>query len=94
MEKQLQFHRVYPSQTQVFAYFFISKILKVSDIDIYYIGPYEFEIKSQSDEYTMMSHTRLEGEIKIVKKSGEALQSEDVSIVNVFPNSIFKSLEV
>ena len=65
-----------------------------SSIPITDSGPYEFEIKSQSDEYTMMNYTRLEGECKITDKDGNDLTSQDVSICNLFPNSIFKSVEL
>ena len=42
----------------------------------------------------MMNFARLEGECKIVDKDGADLTTQDVSIVNLFPNSIFKSVEL
>ena len=65
-----------------------------SSIPITDAGPYKFGIKSQSDEYTMMNFGRLEGECRIVDKNGEDLIAQDVSICNLFPNSIFKSVEL
>ena len=43
----------------------------------------------------MLPFTRLEGELKIVESDGTALaDSKDVGFCNLFPNSIFKSLEL
>ena len=42
----------------------------------------------------MMNYTRLEGECKITDKDGNDLTSQDVSICHLFPNSIFKSVEL
>ena len=42
----------------------------------------------------MNNFNRLEGECKIVNKDGTALTSQDVSIINLFPNSLFKSVEL
>ena len=42
----------------------------------------------------MMNYSRLEGECKIVNKDGTDLSTQDVSIINLFPNTLFKSAEL
>ena len=57
-------------------------------------GPIEFLITSLGSEYTLMPSTRLEGACRVVKKTGVDLAgSEDVSVVNMFPSSLFKQIE-
>ncbi len=57
-------------------------------------GPYEFQIVKDPDHYIHLPLTRLEGEIEIVKNDGTAFVAADaVSVVNLFPQSIFKQVE-
>ena len=58
-------------------------------------GPYEFVVPSYALEYYDLSKTVLTGTIQIVKDDGTACGSgEDVSLVNLWPNSLFKQVEV
>lgn len=58
-------------------------------------GPYEFLIPSDSNDFTFLPLTRLEGEIEIVKKDdGEAIGDTEVqSFVNLLSQAIFKQVE-
>lgn len=57
-------------------------------------GPVEFLIPSDSTDFTALNQTRLEGEITITKVDGTALGDADkISIVNLFPQSIWKQIE-
>jgi hypothetical protein len=57
-------------------------------------GPYEFQIVKDPDHYIHLPLTRLEGELEIVKSDGTALAEADkLSVVNLFPQSIFKQVE-
>lgn len=57
-------------------------------------GPYEFLISADSAEYTYLPLTRLEGELEVVKADGTAVTDTEVnSIVNCFPNSLFRQVE-
>jgi len=58
-------------------------------------GPHQFVFPTDTSDYTHLPLTRLEGEFEIVKNDGSALvQTDYVSIVNLFPQSLFKQLEV
>lgn len=57
-------------------------------------GPYEFLIPSDSNDFTYLPLTRLEGELEIVKSDGEAIAAADVqSFVNLLSQAIFKQVE-
>jgi hypothetical protein len=57
-------------------------------------GPYEFQIVKDPDHYIHLPLTRLEGEIEVVKSDGTAIAATDaVSVINLFPQSIFKQVE-
>jgi hypothetical protein len=57
-------------------------------------GPYEFNIPKDNDSYIYLPMTRLEGEVEVVKTNGEALAAGDnTSVVNLFPQSLFKQVE-
>ena len=57
-------------------------------------GPYEFIIPNEGIDYTILPLTRIEGELEVVKADGTVLSDTDaVSIVNLFPISIFKQVE-
>lgn len=58
-------------------------------------GPVEFIIPSDNTDFTALNLTRLEGEIEVVKLDGSAFADTDkISIVNLFPQSLFKQIEV
>ena len=42
----------------------------------------------------MNNFARLEGECKVITKDGADLTNQDVSIINLFPNSLWKSCEL
>lgn len=57
-------------------------------------GPVEFVINGDSTDMTILPLTRLEGEIEVTKADGTALTDNDkISIVNLFPQSIWKQIE-
>ena len=58
-------------------------------------GPYEFSIDSQGEnQYLQLSSVRLGGRCQITRADGTALsKEEDVSIVNMFPASLFQGTE-
>lgn len=57
-------------------------------------GPYEFQIIKDPDHYIHLPLTRLEGEVEIAKADGSAFTDADkLSVVNLFPQSIFKQVE-
>jgi len=57
-------------------------------------GPFEYIIPSDSNEFTYMPLTRIEGEIEVQKTDGTALAATDAqSIVNLFPHSLFRQME-
>lgn len=57
-------------------------------------GPFEFLIPADSNDFTYLPLTRLEGEIEILKNDGSALAATDVvSVVNLLPHSLFKQVE-
>ena len=57
-------------------------------------GPIEFLIPSDSTDFTVLPLTRLEGEIEITKADGSAITAADkISIVNLFPQSLWKQIE-
>lgn len=58
------------------------------------LGPFEFIIPNEGVDYTILPLTRIEGELEVVKADGSALAGTDaVSVVNLFPISIFKQVE-
>lgn len=57
-------------------------------------GPIEFVIPSDSTDFTQLNLTRLSGTVEITKADGSALADADkVSIVNLFPQSLWKQIE-
>lgn len=57
-------------------------------------GPVEFVIPADSSDFTALNQTRLEGEITITKPNGDDFAAADkISIVNLFPQSIWKQIE-
>lgn len=58
-------------------------------------GPYEFHIPKDNDSYLYMPMSRLEGVVEVLKQSdGTALtDTEATSIVNLFPQTLFKQVE-
>lgn len=58
-------------------------------------GPFEFIIPKDPDSWTALPLTRLEGEISLEKIDGSdwVAASDLVSVVNLFPQSIFKQVE-
>ena len=59
-------------------------------------GPFIFNMDSQgSDQYLKLDSLRLNGKCVISKRDGAALSNtDDLSIVNMFPSSLFKAVEV
>lgn len=57
-------------------------------------GPVEFLLPGDSTELTALNMTRLEGELEVTKADGSALGDADkASIVNLFPQSLWKQIE-
>lgn len=57
-------------------------------------GPFEFVIPKDPDTYTYLPYTRLEGQITLTKADNTALAvADNVNIVNLFPQSLFKQVE-
>ena len=57
-------------------------------------GPYEFVIPSYALEYYDLTKTRLTGTVQIVKEDGsDCDSSDDLSLINLFPTSLFKQVE-
>ena len=58
-------------------------------------GPFDFIIPKDPDSWTVLNLTRLEGEIELIKKDGTDFAATDlVSVVNLFPQSLHKQIEV
>lgn len=58
-------------------------------------GPYEFSIPRDPDHYIYLPLTRLYGTVQVVKLDGTALTTvEKTSICNLFPQSLFKQMEI
>jgi hypothetical protein len=58
-------------------------------------GPFEFLFPSHGGQYVQLSHTRLHGVCRIVKADGTNIAAAaPVSIVNMFPASLWKAIEV
>ena len=59
-------------------------------------GPYEFIIPNDSNEYIQLDQTTLYGEVEVVKSAdGAAIVDADiVSVVNNFPQAIFRQVEL
>jgi len=58
-------------------------------------GPIEFLIPSDSTDFTQLNLTRLEGEIDLTRADGttQIAAADKISIVNLFPHSLFKQIE-
>lgn len=58
-------------------------------------GPYEFQLSRDPEHYTYLPLTRLYGTVKVVKSdSKELTATDDVSICNMFPQTLFKQIEI
>lgn len=59
-------------------------------------GPFQFNIEPQApDQYLQLRSVKLAGTARILKSDGTVLTTaDDVSIVNLFPHSLFKGHEV
>ncbi len=58
-------------------------------------GPFEFSISRDPDHYLYLPMTRLYGCVKVVKLDGSPLtDAEATSICNLFPQSLFKQIEL
>ena len=53
----------------------------------------EFDIPASS-ELTLLPHTRLHGVCKIVKADGSDVSTEDYSITNLFPQTLFSQIDL
>lgn len=57
-------------------------------------GPFEFTIPRDPDSFIYLPMTRLEGTITVSKEDGTGLADTDaITVVNLFPQSIFKQVE-
>ena len=58
-------------------------------------GPFQFNLESQGpSQYLKLNSIRLGGKCRIVKNDGSNIDNgEDLSICNLFPQSLFKSVE-
>jgi hypothetical protein len=57
-------------------------------------GPYEFQIIKDPEHFIHLPMTRLEGEIEIKQADGTNIPEADtLTVVNLFPQSIFKQVE-
>jgi hypothetical protein len=58
-------------------------------------GPFEFNITSDGKHYLALPQTRLYGIIQILHKDGTTPgENEPVGVVNLFPSSLFKHIEI
>jgi hypothetical protein len=58
-------------------------------------GPYEFSIPRDPDHYIYLPLSRLYGTVEVVKLDGTPLTAtENTSICNLFPQSLFKQMEI
>ena len=58
-------------------------------------GPYEIIMPNDSNEFTQLDSIRLNGEVEIVKADNSALAEADVvSVVNNFPQTLFRQVEI
>jgi len=58
-------------------------------------GNYEFIMTNDSNEYTVLDQTTIYGECEVTKADGTATTAADkVSCVNLFPQALFKQVEV
>jgi len=58
-------------------------------------GNYEFIMTNDSNEYTVLDQTTIYGEVEILKADNSAVAAADkVSVVNLFPQALFKQIEV
>lgn len=57
-------------------------------------GPYEFNIPRDPEHFFYLPMSRLEGVVEVTKPDGTALAATDkISVVNLFPQSLFKQIE-
>lgn len=57
-------------------------------------GPYEFHVTRDPESFIHLPMTRLEGCVEIQKEDGSAFAATDkISVVNLFPQSLFKQVE-
>ena len=58
-------------------------------------GPYEFSLDPQGEQqYLQLNSVRLGGQCRILRANGEDLKDiDDLSIVNMFPSSLFQGIE-
>ncbi len=58
------------------------------------MGPHDFIVPSDGQDFTDLPYTRLEGSIEIVKPDGTAITDTEVNAyVNLLPQSLFKQIE-
>lgn len=58
-------------------------------------GPYEIIIPNDSNEFTMLQHTRIFGECEILQLDNDKLEATDaISVVNNFPQTLFRQIEI
>ena len=58
-------------------------------------GPIDIMIPSADNAFTYLPHTRLHMEIEVVKNDGTAMTATETnSVVNLFPHSLFKYMEL
>lgn len=58
-------------------------------------GPFEFSIPRDPEHYIYLPLTKLYGTVEVVKLDGTALTTaENTSICNLFPQSLFKQMEI
>lgn len=59
-------------------------------------GPFQFQLEPQgNDQYLQLNSIKLAGEVQLLENGTTALTAtDDVSIVNMFPNSLFRAHEI
>lgn len=58
-------------------------------------GNYEFTMTNDANEFTMLDRTTIYGEVEVLKADGTVVKDTDlVSCTNLFPQSLFKQIEV
>ena len=59
------------------------------------LGPYEFTVPSDGQDWTDLPYTRLEGLIEILKPDGSKLKETELNAyVNLLPHALFRQIEV
>lgn len=71
----------------------------VNPVNFTDFGPYEFNIKSSSNDYIYMPLTKLHGCIQVLKLNAQGEEVacvgvDDYSLINLFSNSLFKQCEI